>query len=70
MSKRHSFDQSEVLMLGFTKRQKNRAWLIFTEVLGELGLKVSVTGGNFLTHEINCTGDDFDIILGLTKEQV
>lgn len=42
----------------------------FSEVIAvakELGYKVSVTGGNFITHEINCSLDEYKEIYNLAN---
>ena len=46
---------------------KDLMWDKFTSTAKELGFKVRVTGGNFLTHEINGDEDDFIAIAELTK---
>ena len=63
--KRHSFNQCEVLMLEHRigKKFKDEKWQEFKEVVNTLGFKVRVTGGVFLTHEINTSEEDFNIIL-------
>ena len=37
------------------------------KVAKELGYKVSVTGGNFITHEINCSLDEYNEIYNLAN---
>ena len=37
------------------------------KVAKELGYKVSVTGGNFITHEINCSFDEYTEIYNLAN---
>lgn len=42
----------------------------FAEVLAvakELGFKVSVTGGNYITHEIHCTFEEYGQIYNLAN---
>ena len=67
--KQHAFAQEEVMIL---ERRIGEVFKIeifnkFLSVAGELGFKVTVTGGNFLTHEINGNEDDFTALLQLTK---
>jgi hypothetical protein len=66
--KRTNFNQAEVLLLKFCKRDQDRIWVKFIEVSSSLGFKVRTTGGNYITHEIDCSYDDFKVILELTKE--
>ena len=71
--KKHAFNQIEVLMLErrIGKTFKDRAWDIFINITQDIGFKVRVTGGNFLTHEINGGDiDDFESLLELTKEAI
>jgi hypothetical protein len=37
------------------------------EIAKELGFKVSVTGGNYITHEINCSLSDYNEIYNLAN---
>jgi hypothetical protein len=65
--KRHSFN-SEVVLRGIRgdvtrKHSFNR----FLDLSKQLGYTVRVTGGVFLTHEIDCTEEDFQIILDLYR---
>jgi hypothetical protein len=39
----------------------------FLRVAGELGYKVTVTGGNFITHEFHGDMDEFQAVLALAK---
>ena len=68
--KQHAFNQVEVLMLERRVGEtfKARMWNSFTSVAKELGFKVRVTGGNFLTHEINGNQDDFIALQELAKQ--
>lgn len=66
--KRHSFNQSQVLILGLSKREKDAKWAKFKAISEEFGYEVRVTGGNFLTHEITCTEEEFETILELVAE--
>ena len=53
---RHAFEQEVI-----------KDWVIFSLTVVQLGLSCRVTGGNFLTHEINCTYEDFLIVLDLSN---
>ena len=68
--KQHAFNQVEVLMLErrIGDTFKNRMWDSFTSVAKELGFKVRVTGGNFLTHDIDGGHDDFVALQELAKQ--
>ena len=33
----------------------------------QLGIKYTITGGNFITHEFYCTQDDFNALLDLAN---
>lgn len=68
--KQHSFNQTEVLMLEkrVGREYKIDMWDKFKKICEDLDLKVRVTGGNFLTHDINTDEDDFNTILQLTAE--
>ena len=67
--KQYAFNQVEIFMLEprIGQNFKDRMWDKFTNTAKELGFKVRVTGGNFLTHEINGNKDDFIAIAELTK---
>ena len=69
MSKRHAFNQAEVFMLSTRVGQyyKDQTWDRFVSIANDFGFKVRVTGGNFLTHEVDCDGEDFIALLELTK---
>jgi hypothetical protein len=68
--KKHSFNQCEVLMLSHRigEKFKNEKWQEFTEAATVLGFRVRVTGGNFSTHEIDASEEDFNVILELVSE--
>jgi len=67
--KQYAFNQTQIFMLERRIGQnfKDLMWDKFTSTAKELGFKVRVTGGNFLTHEINGDEDDFIAIAELTK---
>ena len=67
--KQHSFDQAEVLMLSRRtgRESKQDKWDLFIDAATELGIKVRVTGGNFLTHEVNADEEDFNVLLEITE---
>lgn len=65
MSKRHSFDQAEVIG-AFASHDK---WVKFKRICDTLGFYVRVTGGVVLTHEFGGTKKDFEIVLGLTNDR-
>ena len=68
--KRHAFGQEEVLSNGRTERQKDIMWSKFTALCKYFGYSIRITGGNFLTHEIDCGKKDFDALLNLYKLNV
>ncbi len=72
--KKHSFNQEQIEKLskrgGFTAFRKMSTWNSFIGVTTALQYKVRVTGGNFLTHEISCSEEEFEIVLELTREVV
>ena len=45
------------------QKGKDEKWQEFTEACKILGFEVRVTGGNFLTHEIDCGEGEFNTIL-------
>lgn len=47
------------------KRFPDRLWKEFVSLCEELGYKVRVTGGNDLTHEVNCTQEELNVIFEL-----
>lgn len=67
--KQYAFNQTEIFMLERRIGQnfKDLMWDKFTGTAKELGFKVRVTGGNFLTHEINGDKNDFIAIAELAK---
>ncbi|HHZ71435.1 MAG TPA: hypothetical protein EYN54_14425 [Methylococcaceae bacterium] len=67
MSKQHAFEQETITGIGGNWFSKESKWNKFKGVCFELGYEVRVTGGNFLTHEINASREDFDVILDLMK---
>jgi hypothetical protein len=69
--KRHAFNQTEIFMLEgrIGEKFKQQMWEAFMAVANDLGFKVVVTGGNFLTHEINTTEDDFKALQELSMQQ-
>jgi hypothetical protein len=64
----HAFNQTEILVMKFRKRDQDIIWSKFVKICDALGFKVRVTGGKFLTHEINGSGEDFAVILDLLAE--
>ena len=64
MSKRYIFNQIAVT----GDSNATRKWVKFKKICGELGFTVRVTGGVFLTHELNGTEKDFEIILKLVND--
>ena len=64
MSKKHAFNQ-EVIIGPFANDDK---WVKFKSICSQLGFTVRVTGGVFLTHELNGTIKDFEIILDLVND--
>jgi hypothetical protein len=64
MSKRHAFDQGEVVC-AFASHDK---WVKFKKICDALGFYVRVTGGVVLTHEFGGTKKDFEIVLELTND--
>ena len=65
MSKQHAFAQCLITKGARTEVQANYKWSSFRGICDELGFNVRVTGGNFLTHEIDGSNDDFEAILEL-----
>lgn len=67
--KQYAFNQTEIFMLErrIGETFKNRMFDIFTNTAKDLGFKVRVTGGNFLTHEIDGNKEDFIAIAELAK---
>ena len=65
--KRTNFNQD--MIFGGVKSQhlQDSMWSDFINVVGELNCIIHVTGGAFLTHEINCSEDDLYIIIDLAK---
>ena len=63
--KKHNFNEAEVLMLSkrIGEKFKQEKWDAFIDAANELGFKVRVTGGAFLTHEINTDEEDFNVLL-------
>lgn len=64
MSAKHAFSQDEIskhIDIAIADRQ----WEHFINVVETLGYSVKITGGNFLTHQINCSSQDYQIILEL-----
>ena len=66
MSKRHNFNQEVILNFKYIARGKD-TWRLFKSICDQLGYVVRVTGGVFLTHEIDCSEDDFNLILELMR---
>lgn len=66
--KQHAFNQAEILVMKFCKRDQDIIWSKFVKICDALELEVRVTGGNFMTHEINGSGEDFSVILELLAE--
>lgn len=68
--KRHAFNEAEVLILErrIGKRFKDLMWNRFVNTVEELGGTVQVTGGTFLTHQVNkLNEDDFNFVLEFIK---
>ena len=65
--KQHAFAQEEICGNSGNFFMKESKWQRFKLISVELGYLVRVTGGNFLTHEINGSKEDFDVILDLIK---
>ena len=63
--KKHSFDQWDIIGKCVTDKQRAESWDAFTNVCYTLGLKLRVTGGVNLTHQISCTEEDCDTVLEL-----
>jgi len=63
--KRHTFDQELIYKTAPNKFARYDAWSKFLKTYQELGFKVRVTGGAFLTHEIDGSKEDFETILDL-----
>jgi hypothetical protein len=67
--KQHAFNQAEILVMKFCKRDQDVIWSEFISIMSDLDFTVRVTGGNFLTHEVNGSQEDFDTIIELLDEQ-
>ncbi len=67
MSKKHAFEQEVVTGTAGNWFSKESKWQKFKRACDELGYVVRVTGGNFLTHEINTSKEDFEVIIDLVK---
>ena len=67
MSAKHAFEQETITGIGGNWFAKESKWQKFKRVCDELGYVIRVAGGNFLTHEINTSREDFDVILDLIK---
>ena len=65
MPKSHAFSQAEILCIARCKRDEDSVWSRFSNIVNELGFHLTTTGGNFLTHKINCNEDEFNVILEL-----
>ena len=63
--KQHAFAQELINGTNGNFFVKESKWQKFKLVCFELGFNVRVTGGNFLTHEINGSKEDFETILEL-----
>ena len=67
MSKQFSFSQEEVE--GKTSQwRKDYRWFRFTRLSTNLGFKITVAGGAYLTHELNGDACDFKTLMELTDE--
>jgi hypothetical protein len=67
--RRHPFAQEEVVPNEIAETSKgNYLWNTFDAIVKGLGLNVRVTGCNDLSHDINCSKEDFETILALLKE--
>ena len=64
MSKRHAFDQQEII----GPLANHGKWVKFKKITDTLGFTVRVTGGVYLTHELSGTKKDFEIILELVND--
>ncbi len=62
--KAHSFSQEEIASHPVDVVAR-REWSNFKSVIDELGYEIRITGGTFLTHEINCDSADFETIKDL-----
>ena len=49
------------------EQDKIRNFSDIIRIAKELGYKVSITGGNFITHEINCSLDEYTEIYNLAN---
>jgi hypothetical protein len=67
MSDRYAFDQELVYANATNRFARSDSWSKFTKLHRELGFKVRITGGVFLTHEIDGTKEDFETILDLIE---
>ena len=65
----HVFSESEVLIQGFSKIEKDAKWHKFMSICRQMDFTVKVTGGNFLTHSIDCSIIDFLALLELTYDR-
>jgi len=65
---RHAFTQDEIV--GDVEHAASaRDWDLFNRTAKMLGFKIAVTGGAYLTHEIACSQEDYEITKQLAKEQ-
>ena len=60
--KRHTFSQDTIIG-NVNPFNQERIWTTFAKTVSELGYKIRVIGGNFLTHDITCTEEEFNFIL-------
>ena len=66
MAERHAFSSKDITEGGWSTEIKNKMWERFVVTSKDLGFRVRVTGGNFLTHDIDCSKEDFDTVIELT----
>jgi hypothetical protein len=67
MAKQHTFKQEDITSESGSFFTQEARWQRFKRVCDELGYSIRVTGGAFLTHEIDGSKEDFETILELCK---
>lgn len=65
--KRHAFNQAEIIG-DVDHAASQRDWDLFKHAANTLDFKITVTGGAYLTHEITCSQEDYEITKQLAKE--
>lgn len=68
MSAKHTFEQNVITGCSGNWFAKESRWQRFKRVCNDLGYSIKVTGGTFLTHEINGSKEDFEVILDLINK--